>query len=297
MAIPQFYPAKTQAPQQVQGIHVTRNYFSLFAAPVIARRTFTAEEDSPHGGNVVMLSYGLWKHRFGGDKNLVGRTIQLDNTPYLVVGIIGRNFYTEKPADLWIPYQFEPNDQDMAHYFEVAARLQPGVTMEQANAQLRLASDQFRRAIPNAIGPQNSYGVISLQQDMVGDTRSSLLVMLSAVGLVLLIACANVANLLLARASARKREFATRVALGAGQWHVIRQLLTESLILMGYGTAGLRKTTIRRHSRKHRVQGRNRDEVNCHPTFVAIAREMNVSSGEQVLAFHLPGATLPRQLN
>jgi putative ABC transport system permease protein len=218
-------------PQQVQGIHVTRNYFSLFNAPLIAGRTFTAEEDSPHGGNVVVLSYGLWKNRFGGDPNLVGRTIQLDNTPYLVVGIIGRNFYTENPADIWIPYQFDLNTQDMAHYFGVAARLQPGVTMEQANAQLKLASDQFRRAMPNAIGPQNSYGVISLKQSMVGDTRTSLLVMLSAVGLVLLIACANVANLLLARASARKREFATRAALGAGRWHVIRQLLTESLIL------------------------------------------------------------------
>jgi putative ABC transport system permease protein len=218
-------------PQQLQGMHVTRNYFSLFDAPVIAGRTFTAEEDSPHGGNVVVLSYGLWQRRFGGDAKILGRTIQLDNTPYLVVGIIGRGFYTENPADLWIPYQFDLNTQDRAHYFGVAARLQPGVTMEQANAQLKLASDQFRREVPNSIGPNNSYGVISLKQDMVGDTRSPLLVLLGAVGLVLLIACANVANLLLARASARRREFATRAALGAGRWHVIRQLLTESLIL------------------------------------------------------------------
>jgi predicted permease len=227
-------------PMQVEGVHVTRDYFTLFGAPVIAGRTFTAEEDSPHGGNVVVLSYGLWKQRFGGDTHIVGRTIQLDNTPYLVVGVIGRSFNTENPADLWIPYQFDLNTQDMAHYFGVAARLQPGVTIEQANAQLKLASDQFRRAIPNAISPQNRYGVVPLKEWMIGDTRTPLLILLSAVGLVLLIACANVVNLLLAKASGRKREFATRVALGASRWQVIRQLLAESLLLsLSGGLLGL----------------------------------------------------------
>ena len=227
-------------PMQVQGVHVTRDYFTLFGAPVIEGRTFTAGEDSPHGGNVVVLSYDLWKQRFGGDTHIVGRTIKLDNTPYLVVGVIGRSFNTENPADLWIPYQFDLNTQDMAHYFGVAARLQPGVTIEQANAQLKLASDQFRRTIPNAIGPQNRYGVVPLKEWMIGDTRTPLLILLSAVGLVLLIACANVANLLLAKASGRKREFATRVALGASRWQVIRQFLAESLLLsLSGGLLGL----------------------------------------------------------
>jgi predicted permease len=227
-------------PMQVQGVHVTHDYFSLFGAPVILGRTFTMQEDSPHGGNVVVLSYGLWRQRFGGDANIVGRTIQIDSAPYLVVGVIGRNFVTDTPADLWIPYQFDLNSQEMAHYFRVAARLQPGVTIEQANAQLKLASDQFRRKIPNSIGPNNHYGVVPLKESMIGDTRTPLLILLSAVGLVLLIACANVANLLLAKASGRKREFATRVALGADRWHVVRQLLTESLLLsLSGGLLGL----------------------------------------------------------
>src|SRR5246127_5910419 len=122
-----------EQPQQGQGVHVSADYFSILGAPVIAGRTFTAAEDSPHGGNVVVLSYGLWKRRFGGDQHIVGRTIELDATPYLVVGIIGRNFVTDDPADIWIPYQFDLNTQDMAHYFTVAARLQPGVTGPMAN--------------------------------------------------------------------------------------------------------------------------------------------------------------------
>ena len=222
-------------PMQVQAIHVTHDYFSLFGAPMLAGRTFTQEEDSPHGGNVVVLSYGLWKQRFGGDVNIVGQTIPLDNTPYLVVGVLDRSFVTDSPADLWIPYQFDLSTHEMAHYFWVTARLRLGVTVEQANAQLKLASDQLRREIPNAIGPKNYYGVAPLKQWTVGDTRKPLMVLLGAVGFVLLIACANVANLLLARASVRKREFATRAALGAGRWQIIRQLLAESLLLSVMG--------------------------------------------------------------
>jgi putative ABC transport system permease protein len=228
-------------PEQVQAVHVTRDYFALFGAPVVVGRTFTPAEDSPNGGHVAVLSYGLWKRRYGGDPGIVGAAIQLDGQPYLVVGVIGRNFVTDTPVDLWIPNQFDLNSQEMVHNFDVVARLKPGVTLSQANAQLLLVADRFRRVFGrNSLPPGGGFGAVSLQEFMVGDTRSPLLILLGAVGFVLLIACADVANLLLARASVRRRELATRAALGAGRGQIIRQLLVESLVLaLGGGCLGL----------------------------------------------------------
>jgi putative ABC transport system permease protein len=228
-------------PQQVQGIHVSADYFAMFGAPVIAGRTFTAAEDSPNGGHVTVLSYALWKSRYGGDPKMVGSTIQLDGQPYLVVGIIGPHFVTDTPADLWVPFQFDLNSQDMVTFFTVAARLRPGVTVPEADAQLRLVADQFRRMYGgNSLPREGGFGVVSLEEEMIGNTGSRLLVLLGAVAFVLLIACANVANLLLARAVGRKREFATRAALGAGRAQIVRQLLVESLTLsLSGGLIGL----------------------------------------------------------
>ena len=234
-------------PEQVHGIHVTEGYFRVYGAPLMLGRTFTALEDSPHGGNVVVLSYGLWQRRFGGDPSVVGKAISLGNEPYTIVGVIGKDFVAEPQADLWMPFQFEPASTDGNIFFEVTGLLQPGVTVAQANAALAAVRPEYHREFPDTDW-RGQFTVGPLRDSIIGDARNSLLMMLGAVALVLLISCANVANLLLVRATVRKREFAIRSALGAGRARIVRQLLTESVLLsvaggllgMALGFAGVR---------------------------------------------------------
>jgi predicted permease len=224
----------------VQGVHVSRNYFRLFGANPILGRTFTAEEDQPGGTQVVVISYGLWQRRFGGVPLLLGKTITLGGAPYAIIGILSPSFQPYPPVDVWMPLQADPSGTNQAHTLFVSGRLPSGKTLAEVNAQMSVIGKQYVQAHPEQLGNDDKLQVVRMQQQMTGDVRPALLILLGAVGLVLLMACANVANLLLARAAGQQKGVAIRVAMGAGRGRIVRQFLTESLLLsLGGGVLGL----------------------------------------------------------
>ncbi|HSK11162.1 MAG TPA: ABC transporter permease [Vicinamibacterales bacterium] len=228
--------------EQLRSARVSKDFFRLFGAPVALGRTFAADEDLPSGPRVVVLSHGFWTTRFEGKGDVVGKTVSLSGAPYTIVGVLGDFDFREfGPApQVWIPFQLDPETTDQGHYFQVAGRLKPGVALEQAKARLELSAGEFRSKFPDAIGPNQSFTVQPLREAIVRNVRSSLLVLGGAVGFVLLIACANVANLLLARAAVRRREIAIRAAIGGSRGRIIRQVLTESVALsLAGGALGL----------------------------------------------------------
>jgi predicted permease len=238
-------------PEQLRSAQVSADYFRLFGAPILRGRVFTPEEDLPNSERLVVISQRFWEQRFASDPDILGKTILLSGDSHVIVGIVSAAFdFAELgPApEVWTAFQLDPNTNDQGHYFQAAGRLKPGVTLAQGQARLKQSAEAYRQRFPDALGPENSFSVEPFREAIVSNVRPTLLVMLGAVSFVLLIACANVANLLLVRATGRRREIAIRAAIGAGRGRIIRQLLTESVLLsivggllgLALGVAGIR---------------------------------------------------------
>jgi predicted permease len=247
------YSRDNANPELLNGATVSSGYFETFKARPYLGRVFTPEEDQPGAEHETVLSYRVWQKRFGADPNIVGQTLMLNNQPYRVIGVMDRSFNWPNQAELWVPIALPPaiyHDENNRYneYLVAIARLRPGVTLQQANAYLNMKAEQHLVAessskgngpIPTSFGRASGWGMFAmpLTEFIGGSLRKPLTMLLIAVGMVLLIACANIAGLQMARASARERDLAIRVALGAQRVRLLRQALVESIVLTVAGAA------------------------------------------------------------
>ncbi len=226
-------------PESLRASLVSEGFFHALGVEPFLGRSFSPQEYRAGNSNVVVLSYGLWRRKFGGDPAVVGRVLRLDEQPRTVVGVMPPEFQFPPKQEIWAPLVLTEQDTQTRsqNYYTAIARLRPGISLEQAQAEMRTIGARLAQEYPRT-NAGSSVAVLPLTEHLVGEVRPALLLLLAAVGTVLLIACANVANLLIARGAERQGEFAVRAALGAGRWRLTRQMLTESVLLGLMGAAG-----------------------------------------------------------